>query len=94
MATKDISDMQVVEAIYDAKQDGWKSGYAYDLLMVRTGQCFKVCYRAMERAARRGLVDYGVSLRTAWVDDAGIELMKSRFVDSRESVTDRTDPTA
>lgn len=37
-----------------------------ELLMQWTGQPRKVVERAMERAASRGVIDYGVSLRTCW----------------------------
>ena len=68
MATKDITDKQVCEAYRDAQdRDCWP----YELLEQRTGQPQKVCYRAMERADRRGLVEVGVSLRAAWLTEAG-----------------------
>ena len=70
MATKDISDVQVVQA-YQAKSDK----YPHELLMEQTGQPEKVCYAACERAARRGLIDYGVSLRTGWITEKGKSLL-------------------
>lgn len=74
MAVKDITDAEVCQAVSDCREDGWKN-WAYKLLSERTGQPEKVCYRAMERAAKRGLVDYGVSLRTGWLTDAGKKLI-------------------
>lgn len=47
------------------------------ILAARTGQPLKVCYRAMERAYRRGLVDYGVSLRSGWVTEKGKALIRA-----------------
>lgn len=69
MATKDITDRQVCEAYRDAKACDFKDTdgsdcWPYTLLQVRTGEPEKVCIRAMERAADRGLIDYGVSLQT------------------------------
>lgn len=37
----------------------------------------KVVYAAMEREDNKGLIDYGVSLRTAWVTPKGYEFLKS-----------------
>lgn len=75
MATKDISDLQVVLAYYEAKQSPDPGVFPYHILMQRTGQPEKVCYRAMERADRRGLIDYGVSLRCGWPTQKGKELV-------------------
>jgi hypothetical protein len=44
-----------------------------------TGQPLKVCYRAMERAHKRGYVEYGVSLRTAWLLPKGLELLQEQM---------------
>lgn len=73
MARKDISDLQVLQACVDfrAAPRGAPVKFANEILAERTGQCLKVCDRAMERAERRGLIECGVSLRTAWPTDAG-----------------------
>ena len=80
MATKDITDLQVLRA-----QDQWRSNqrgpWAYEILAAETGECLKVCYRAMERAARRGLLDYGVSLRTAWFTKKGNDIFEANDKD-------------
>lgn len=71
MSVKHISDLQVVQAYIHAKISGvWPE----DTLAQVTGQPLKVCYRAMERAYRRGLIEYGVSLRSGWLTDKGKEL--------------------
>lgn len=49
--------------------------YPYEALAVETGQPEKVCYRAMERAERRGLIECGVSLRTGWLTAEGTALL-------------------
>jgi hypothetical protein len=85
MATKDITDLQVLEAYRDSwasREPGLKIGaptarrFPYELLQERTGQPFKVCWRAMERAHGRDLVDYGVNLRSGWLTDKGKALLK------------------
>jgi hypothetical protein len=64
MATKHISDLDVCKAYIDGKDSG---KLPYELLMERTGQCEKVCVRAMERSCERGLIEYGAHLRTCGV---------------------------
>lgn len=74
MATKDITDIQVLQAqqIWREDQGG---PWGYEILMFQTGQPQKVCMQAMMRAERRDLLGYGVSLRTAWITDKGRELL-------------------
>lgn len=38
----------------------------------------KVVYAAMERDYLRGYIDFGVSLRTAWVTEKGYEYLNQR----------------
>jgi hypothetical protein len=74
MATRHITDSQVVQAQSDWQAN--KSGqWSYELLQERTGECFKVCYRALERAHRNGYLEYGASLRTAWLTQKGMQLI-------------------
>ena len=49
--------------------------YPYEILSAVTGECEKVCFRAMERACDRGYIEYGVSLRTGWLTRKGAELI-------------------
>ena len=79
MSRKDVSDLQVCQAyadcrLVDFKRDG-QALYPDTLLMERTGQPWKVCYRAMERAQDHGLIECGVSLRAGWLTDPGVELL-------------------
>lgn len=73
MSRKDVTDIAVVLACRDALNTS--EVFADELLAHRTGQPRKVCERAMERACDRGLVEYGVSLRTAWPTPAGLALV-------------------
>ena len=70
MARKDISDSLVLKA--DLTKD---RTFPYQTLSDWTGGCEKVCYRAMERAYERGLIEYGTSLRSGWVTDKGMDLL-------------------
>ena len=74
MATKDIGDKQVCLAYKEFERQTLlikTYEWPYEILMRITGQPFKVCYRAMERACKRGFIDYGVSLRSGWLTSAG-----------------------
>lgn len=80
MATKDITDLQVCEAFSQmrSRRDAGEIGvYVDDILHQQTGEHMKVCFRAMERACSRGLVDYGVWLRGGWLTEAGTDLISS-----------------
>lgn len=76
MAMKDISDLQVCLAVQAFRARDLELPWPYEALAVETGQPEKVCYRAMERADRRGYLEYGVSLRTAWLTAKGEELVR------------------
>lgn len=79
MATKDVTDLQVIEAYIQFKVSsklyGINDNWPYVILSNLTGECEKVCYRAMERACNRGYIDYGVSLRSGWVTQKGMEFL-------------------
>lgn len=79
---KNVSDLQVVQAYIDCKKQPSnlppeQHKWPYDLLVDRTGECEKVCYRAMERACLRDYIEYGVSLRAGWVTDKGHALLEA-----------------
>ncbi len=80
MATKDISDLQVLRAYVKSRKDSLPENrpvnWPYDILMQETGQPEKVCLSAMSRACKRGLVDYGVSLRSGFLTPEGRELLE------------------
>lgn len=75
MATKDISDLLVCKAY--RKGEGLSNGYVDEILMAETGEVQKVCLSAMSRACGRGLVDYGISLRSGFLTKEGRELLEA-----------------
>lgn len=84
MATKDISDLQVVQAYAEMARQmnavrgtGQRYEYADDILERTTDQHQKVCERAMERACGRGLVEYCMWLRGGWLTDKGKALLNA-----------------
>ena len=77
MATKDITDLQVLQAQVKWREN--QSGlWSCEILAQETGEPVKVCYRALERAYRRGLLECGVSLRTAWLTKKGCDLLDAK----------------
>lgn len=89
MATKHISDIQVLEAYRDAGQRRTQQlerpgpvdaplVWPELLLEQRTSQPAKVCLSAMRRACQRGLLDYGVSLRSGWITPEGMALLQAQ----------------
>lgn len=74
MARKDITDGLVCRACLEAHQRCVKS---IDLLVEQTRQPKKVCRAAMERSLQRGYIECGVSIDTAWIEDAGRALLEA-----------------
>ncbi len=75
-----INDRQVCEAYakYKAfKQSGPHIKFADEFLQEMTGRPHDECYIAMEEAAGRDLIDYGVSLRSGWLTEKGKHLLSS-----------------
>ena len=85
MAMKHISDKQACEAHAGYKREIEKGNYntesPQEILSRQTGQCEKVCFRVSERAYYRGFLDYGVSLRSAWLTEKGEALVQGVKVD-------------
>jgi len=89
MARKDITDRQVLlayrerEALMNLPENANRHvPYPEEILSALTGQCEKVCYRAMERAFTRGYLDYGMWLRGAWITEEGEEFLKQNRMSS------------
>jgi hypothetical protein len=77
----DISDRDVCLAYKEyhkrmEKQGYEKPYYPYEFLSKHTGKNEVACFKACERAERRGFIEYGVSLRTGWLTEKGEELIK------------------
>jgi hypothetical protein len=79
MKRSDITDVQVVQAALalHAEPSHRDAPFIDARLMEATGAPIKVVYAAMERAESRGLIECGVSLRTAWVTDEGRALLEA-----------------
>lgn len=75
MAMKDISDLQVCAAVQAFKDCNMEGPWPYEFLAQETKHPEKVCYRAMERAYKRGYIEYGVSLRSGWLTEKGLQLI-------------------
>lgn len=78
MKRSDITDRMVLESARDrAAIPGMP--FITELLIARTGCPLKVAEAALRRTIARGLLDYGVSERTAWLTDHGMALLKSEM---------------
>lgn len=75
MKTGDITDAQVVEACrrWNTSTSGMT---ALGHLLGLTGAPRKVALRAMERADRRGLIDWGTTISCAWPTGRGLHLLR------------------
>lgn len=76
MARKDITDKQVCEAYEQYGKNVSNGIRPLAWLIFKTGEPEKVCWRAMERACDRGLVEYGVSLNVGWLTERGKEMLR------------------
>ena len=76
MKRSDISDAQVVAmaAAFHAYHAD-RGVLVTDRLCALTGAPEKVAYAALERAYSRGLIECGVSIRTAWPTAKGLALL-------------------
>lgn len=82
MSRKDVTDQMVCCAVDLHRQVAQMFGYKkapwpYEILAQFLGEPEKVCYRAMERACDRELLDYGVSLRSGWLTKKGHEVLRN-----------------
>lgn len=87
MARKDVTDKMVVEAYIFCREHG-DSALGY--LMISTGEPLKVCWRAMERTLSRNYIDFGTSLRTAWVTNEGYAYLARMNKEQEDAVSGRT----
>lgn len=73
MKTEDISD----KAVCLAAKEYWRgAGTDTPTILMGMFNCpEKIAYSAMNRALRRDLIDFGVSLRCCWLTKKGEELI-------------------
>jgi hypothetical protein len=83
MATKDISDIQVLAAYQEMNAERGSTSlieHADVILQRMTGEPEKVCFCAMERAFSRGLVEYDMWLRGGWITEKGRAMLQEQEV--------------
>lgn len=71
----DITDKQVCEAYIESARP--LAQWPYNILERITGQPEKVCFSAMKKAERRGLIEGGASLRSCNLTDKGKALTET-----------------
>ena len=69
MRRSDISTLIVLEAAERAHTE--KAGMTWQYIQRKTAAPEKVINAAMQREDDRGFLEWGVSLRTAWLTDTG-----------------------
>ena len=74
MSVKHVTDLMVCRVFRDHPQiqDRLTALAAFE-----PNRCAKIAYRAMERAHRHGLIEYGVSLRSGWLTELGKALLRA-----------------
>jgi hypothetical protein len=65
----DISEFELLEYIQKRRQN-WELPTP-DLVWMERGFPLKVVYAKLQKLLDRGLIEYGVSLRTGWLTPAG-----------------------
>jgi hypothetical protein len=86
MSAKDISDEEVCRATVYAWEDGI---YIHWALRDLSCQSETDCIHAIERAYRRGFLDYDVSLWEAWLTDRGKQLLCNEDCERLQSQDDQ-----
>lgn len=76
MKRSDISDLEVCKAVAEYQEKRGEGEFPYEALAKKFGCSEKLAYRACERADDNGLIECGVSLRTGWLSEKGLELIK------------------
>lgn len=85
MKRSDITDRMVCDAY---RRRG--KAFADEFLAAETGAPLKVARAAIARAFCRGLLDSGISDRTGWLTEKGLELLNNRS-DDRKTLEGKSD---
>lgn len=73
MKRSDISNIEVCQAV--AEYQRVQGNFPYEILARKFNCSEKLAYSACERAEKKDLIDYGVSLRTGWLTEKGKQLL-------------------
>lgn len=74
MKRSDITTYQVIKACYKFHKEG-DDRSPWEILLKETNAPVKVIYAAMLRDESNGYIECGVSVRTAWPTDKGLEYL-------------------
>lgn len=69
---------EILEGISRRICSGVDEPFADEVLQRQTGAPWKVIYAAMDRASDRGLIEYGVTMRSGWLTEAGKALLAQK----------------
>lgn len=79
---KDIPTIEVLKACDSFHSGDNKNGL--EILREKFKCPEKIAFAAIERDLGKGLLNYGVSIRTAWVTDKGKEVIKEKENEQRK----------
>lgn len=89
---RDIPERELLEAIVafqESISDGnYQTPFPYEMLAHKYPE--KVTYKKMEKLDNKGLINYGVSLRTAWVEPERIEAAYPDLADRARKARERS----
>ena len=74
MKRQDISNIEVCKAY--ARYAKERKEWPYEILAKKFECEEKLAYAACKRASDKGLIEYGVSLRSGWLSEKGWDLLE------------------
>ena len=75
MQLKDISIKTILEQ-QQQWQDNNDLSFTYEILSKKYNCSEKLIYKKMEKLVDKDYLEYGVSLRTAWLTEKGLKFLK------------------
>jgi hypothetical protein len=76
MKRSDIPTIEVMKAYHQYSTDRF-GDFPTKILMDKFNAPEKLVYSAIQRDYDNGLIEFGVSLRTGWLTDKGVELLRA-----------------
>lgn len=90
MKRSDISTLTVLSAALEAHRGGVRKA-TWEYILEKTNTPMKIIYAAMDREDRAGYLEWGVSLRTAWLSEKGKDKLLELFNNNVDELFDKID---
>lgn len=91
MKRSDISTLTVLSAALNAHRIKGSGKMTWEYILEETGAPLKIIYAAMDREDRAGYLEWGVSLRTAWLSEKGKDKLLELFNNNVDELFDKMD---